>query len=75
MSEQEKQVRQLIDEHKTRARSMSELCHKLLAKRRKILPKTYEEYLGDMDVFKRAAEHVGASQFANEVIAALFKEE
>lgn len=54
-------------EHRGRARTLSELANKLISKRKGQLPKTFEEWLQDIDTIKRVSEHVGASQAVNEM--------
>jgi len=54
-------------QHRERARTLSELVTKLLMRRKGVLPKTFDEYTQDLDIIKRAAEHVGACQAMNEI--------
>lgn len=72
LGEVRKQLTDLEEQHRERARTLSEFANKLIARRRRTLPTTYEEWLKDMDIFKRAAEHLGATQMANELRVALY---
>ena len=76
MTDAEKALMDRIDrEHRERARTLSEFVNKLLVKRKGGLPKSYDELLGDFDVVKRAAEHIGSCQAINEVRIALWPDE
>lgn len=74
LAEAQKLVNDLEGQHRERARTLSEFANKLIARRRRTLPTTYDEWLKDMDIFKRAAEHLGATQMANELRVALYPE-
>lgn len=67
-------VAQIDEQHRGRARTLSEFEAKLLLKRRGALPKNFEEWSQDMDIIKRAALHIGACQGLNEVKAVLWPE-
>jgi len=62
-------------QHRERARTLSELCNKLLQKRRAKMPVNYDEYLQDMDVIKRASEHIGACVAMNEMRLVVWPED
>lgn len=62
-------------EHRGRGRTLSELANKLIVQRKKTLSGIqFEQWLQDMDIMKRCAEHVGACQALTEVRAALLPE-
>lgn len=66
-------VNQVDGEHRQRARSLSELYNKMLSKRRiSGPPKSLDEYLQDLDLATRTAEHVGACKAMNEMRVALW---
>jgi hypothetical protein len=70
------EVSLLIDridqEHRTRGRTLSELANKLLVKRKQTLTAAaFDQWLQDVDIFKRCAEHTGACQGITEVRVAL----
>lgn len=69
-------VNHVDGEHRARARSLSELYNKMLAKRRLSgPPKTMDEYLQDLDIATRAAEHIGACKGMNEMRIALWPDQ
>lgn len=56
------------DQHRARARTLSEFETKLIAKRKAELSgKNFEQWCQDMDIIKRCAVHVGACQGMNEM--------
>lgn len=59
-------------EHRARARTLSEFAAKLIMKRKGQLPRNFDEWCQDMDIIKRAHEHVGACNAMNEIKTALF---
>jgi hypothetical protein len=70
-----KNILEVDRQHRERARTMSELCNKLLQKRRAKMPINYDEFLQDIDVIKRTSEHIGACQGMNELKLIVWPEE
>lgn len=76
MAEVTAEAKALIDkieaEHRNRGRTLSELANRLIVERKKIMTASqFEQWVKDIDIFKRCAEHTGASQGITEVRAAL----
>jgi len=70
------EAKALIDrceaEHRQRGTTLSELANRLIVERKKVMTASqFEQWIKDIDIFKRTAEHTGASQGINEVRAAL----
>ena len=65
-------IQKIDAEYRTRARTLSELVAKLLRKRRGALPRSFDEWSGDLDIVKRCAEAVGACNAMNEIKTALY---
>lgn len=79
MAEIAPEVKAVIDkidgEHRARGRTLSELANRLIAKRKQTLSAAqFEQWIQDIDIFKRCAEHTGACQGITEVRAALIPE-
>jgi len=65
-------IAQIDVQHHDRGRTLSELANRLIVERKRTMPAAvFDQWLKDMEIFKRCAEHVGACQAVNEIKIAL----
>lgn len=65
-------ITKIETEHRDRGRTLSELANRLIVERKRTMSASqFEQWIKDIDIVKRCAEHTGACQGITEVQAAL----